>query len=59
MLPVYEWLEKNQFPLVWHVNLNSFQDELTRVLLRFPKLRVIMPHFGVGFFDTKGRSWSS
>ena len=55
MLPVYEWLEKNQFPLVWHVNLNSFQDELTRVLLRFPKLRVMIPHFGVGFFDTKGK----
>jgi predicted TIM-barrel fold metal-dependent hydrolase len=54
MLPVYEWCEKNQFPIVWHVNLNNFQEEFTRVMLKFPKLRVMIPHFGVGFFDTKG-----
>ncbi len=55
MLPVYEWCEKEKFPIVWHVNLNNFQEEFTRVLLKFPKLRVMVPHFGVGFFDTQGK----
>lgn len=55
MLPVYAWAEQEQFPIVWHVNLNNFQDELTRVLLKYPKLRVMIPHFGVGFFDTQGK----
>lgn len=55
MLPVYEWCEKNQFPIVWHINLNNYQEEFTQVLMLFPKLRVLVPHFGVGFFDIQGK----
>lgn len=55
MFPVYAWLEKEQFPLIWHVNLNNYSGELTSVLMRYPELRVLIPHFGVGFFDPKGK----
>ena len=55
MYPVYEWCEKNQFPILWHVNMNSYKDEFLKVMVKYPKLRVCLPHFGVGFFDSQGK----
>lgn len=55
MLPVYEWCEANRFPLCWHVNLTRYADEFTRVMLKYPKLKVIVPHIGQAFYNPQGR----
>lgn len=45
MAPVYEYCEANQIPILFHVNSGYFQQEFENVLKRFPKLKVICPHF--------------
>jgi len=55
MLPVYAWCEANNFPIVWHVNLTRYASEFTRVMLKYPKLKVIVPHFGQGYYRPGGR----
>jgi predicted TIM-barrel fold metal-dependent hydrolase len=55
MLPVYEWCEANAFPLCWHVNLSRYPEEFTRVLLKYPKLKIIVPHIGQAFYTPEGR----
>lgn len=45
MLPVYEFCEKNQIPVLIHVNAGYYQSEFESVLQKFPKLEVICPHF--------------
>lgn len=53
MMPVYEWAEATQLPIVWHVNPGPYGAEFTRVMDRFPKLRVNCPHhcMSVGNLD--------
>jgi len=50
MMPVYAYCEEARFPLVWHVNLVKYAAEFERVMQKYPKLIVIVPHFGVTFF---------
>ena len=47
MLPIYEWAQKTQLPILFHVNLIKYFDEFVRVMERFPYLRVSLPHFGL------------
>ncbi len=47
MMPVYQYAEKTQLPLVFHVNLNKYFEEFVRVMERHPYLRVNVPHFGL------------
>tara|TARA_B100001029_G_C15043879_1_gene445651 strand:+ start:356 stop:1438 length:1083 start_codon:yes stop_codon:yes gene_type:complete len=47
MLPIYEWAEKEQFPILYHINLIKYYDEFIRVLDLYPNLRVCLPHFGL------------
>ncbi len=47
MLPIYEYCEKNQLPILFHINLIKYYDEFVRVMERFPYLRVNIPHFGL------------
>jgi len=47
MLPIYEYAEKTQLPIVFHINLIKYYDELVRVMERYPYLRVDVPHFGL------------
>jgi len=47
MMPIYEFAQRTQFPLVFHVNLLKFQDEFVRVMEAFPYLRANIPHFGL------------
>ena len=54
MLPVYAWCEANEFPVCWHVNLTRYADEFEAVLAQFPKLKVLLPHFGVTFYAPGG-----
>jgi predicted TIM-barrel fold metal-dependent hydrolase len=47
MWPVYEEAERSRLPITFHVNLGKYEDELVRVLERFPALVVNLPHFGL------------
>lgn len=62
MMPVYEFCEQNGFPICWHINLSEsksgYLDEFLRVMERFPKLKVIIPHFGVTFYRPGGDAWN-
>lgn len=50
MLAVYDYCEQTAFPICWHVNYTKYMDEFERVMKRYPRLVVIVPHFGVTFF---------
>lgn len=60
MMPVYEFCEQNNFPICWHINLSkpNFLAEFLRVMERFPRLKVIVPHFGVTFYRPGGEAWN-
>lgn len=45
MLPVYDYCEKNRIPVVFHVNAALYLAEFESVLQKFPKLKVICPHY--------------
>jgi len=45
MLPVYKYIEDKSLILLIHVNANKYLEELERVLRKFPKMKVICPHF--------------
>jgi predicted TIM-barrel fold metal-dependent hydrolase len=47
MDPVFAWAEEVQLPIVLHVNLDKFWDEMLNVLEKHPYLRVNMPHMGL------------
>ena len=53
MLPVYRFCEQRSLPLVIDVNLNKFLDELERLLKAFPRLRVMVTHWGIYKNSTK------
>jgi predicted TIM-barrel fold metal-dependent hydrolase len=52
--PLWAWAEENQLPILLHVNLILYYDELVRVLERHPYLRVVVPHLGL-HKNTKAR----
>ena len=52
MLPVYEFCEKNKVPILMHVNLGLYQQEFESVLTKFPKLKIICPHFCLSTIET-------
>ena len=54
MLPIYEYCEQTNLPICWHVNLVEYKDEFSRVMAKYPKLTVIVPHFGVTFYQPTG-----
>jgi predicted TIM-barrel fold metal-dependent hydrolase len=56
LLPLYAFCEQAQVPIVWHVNLGKHAEELSRVLKQFPNLRIIIPHFGVAFYNPFGEA---
>ena len=57
---VYAFCEANNFPLCWHVNLSrqEYLDQFKRVMEKYPKLRMIIPHFGVTFFRPGSPAWN-
>lgn len=58
MLPVYAYCAETGLPICWHVNFPKYKEEFLRVMEKFPQMRVIVPHFGVTFFQAGGRDWS-
>lgn len=51
---VYSYLEETQLPVNWHVNLAKFMGEFQAVFKKHPKLNVMVPHYGVAFWNPKG-----
>jgi predicted TIM-barrel fold metal-dependent hydrolase len=53
MMPIYAWLEETKLPVNWHINLakSKFMDEFQKVMDKHPKLNVMVPHYGVGFWN--------
>jgi predicted TIM-barrel fold metal-dependent hydrolase len=43
----YAWAEDVQLPILMHVNLEKYWDEMLDVLEKHPYLRVTLPHFGL------------
>ncbi|MDQ1257570.1 MAG: Amidohydrolase, partial [Candidatus Hydrogenedentes bacterium] len=58
MLPVYAYCEETNLPICWHVNITRYGDEFERVMKQFPKMTVIVPHFGVTFYRPTDRYWA-
>jgi predicted TIM-barrel fold metal-dependent hydrolase len=54
MEPVFAYLEQTQLPINWHINLAKFMDDFEGVMKRFPKLNVMVPHYGVVFWKPDG-----
>lgn len=47
MLEIYKYAESIQLPILMHVNLIKYMDELVNVLEEVPYLRLCVPHFGL------------
>lgn len=54
MEPVLDWLQAEGLPINWHINLQIYGVELKKVLERWPKLNVMVPHYGVAFWKPRG-----
>lgn len=52
IMPVYEFCEKNQIPILFHVNLGYYETEFENILKKFPRLKVICPHFCLSTIET-------
>ena len=61
MLEVYAWCEKEGFPICWHVNYSraDIAREFEEVMAQYPKLKVIVPHFGVTFYRPGNAEWEN
>ncbi len=51
---VYRYLEETQLPVNWHVNLAKYMTEFTAVIEKHPTMNVMVPHYGVVFWNPKG-----
>lgn len=47
MEPIYAYAEANKMPIIYHINITTYGDELSRVLSAHPNLVVSVPHFMV------------
>ncbi len=58
MMPVYAYCQETGLPICWHVNMLKYAAEFERVLKQFPKMKVIVPHFGVTFFHPRSTEFA-
>jgi predicted TIM-barrel fold metal-dependent hydrolase len=54
MDPIFKYLEEKQIPINWHINLAKFMDEFEAVVAKYPKLNLMVPHYGVAFWKPDG-----
>ena len=47
MMPIYAYAERNNIPVLYHINITKFGDELENILKEYPDLTVDVPHFMV------------
>ncbi len=57
MFDIYAYCENTGLPICWHVNIPRYGDEFSRVMMRYPDLKVIVPHFGVAFYYPGKAPW--
>lgn len=53
MSPIYAYCEETRLPVCWHVSFRNYEPEFRRVMQQYPRLIVIIPHFGVTFFQPR------
>lgn len=51
LLPLYAYFEEQGLPINWHINLTKWHGEFEQVMDKHPKLNVMVPHFGVCFWN--------
>lgn len=49
--PLYAYAEKVRLPVLYHVNISEYGEELEKVLTQYPNLIVSVPHFMVSSLD--------
>ncbi len=54
MDPVFSYLEEQQLPINWHINLAKFMDDFESVIKKYPRLNLMVPHYGVVFWKPEG-----
>ena len=47
MDPIYSYAEREQIPVLFHINLGNYEEELRRLLNAHPDMVVSIPHFMV------------
>lgn len=47
MMPIYAYAERNNLPILYHVNIGNYIEELENILSKYPDLVVSVPHFMV------------
>lgn len=47
MMPIYTYAQENHLPVVYHVNITNFENELRSVLDKFPDMVVSVPYYMV------------
>jgi len=52
-MPVYQFCEETGLPILFHVNAGYFQAEFENILQKFPKLKIICPHFCLSTIATE------
>lgn len=58
MAEVLKYLEETGIPLNWHINVPLFSGEFSALLDAFPKLNIMVPHYGVGFWQPRAEGMS-
>lgn len=56
---VLSYLEETGLPLNWHVHLGKYADELAVILNAHPRLNIMVPHYGVAFWQPRSRSMAA
>jgi hypothetical protein len=45
---IFDYAEKNELPLLYHVDARRYGDALSALLADFPRVKVNFPHLGIG-----------
>lgn len=53
---VFEYCQKEEIPIMFHISMMVFYGEFTSLMEKFPKLKVIIPHFMLLLYDKEGLS---
>ena len=53
MDPVFSYVEEIGLPVLWHVYMSKYWDEITHVINKHPKMNLLIPHYGVVFWKPK------
>lgn len=59
MEEVFAYCERIGLPICWHVNTARYAGEFVNVMDRHPNLTVIVPHFGVTFYQPQSAAWKA